>query len=93
MTDGTAKDFSVGVIVSVASAVGVWEHISSSSGIRQTERGTRSGDRYLGEAGAGLNVGPLGFQVAVKIAYNKLSDPRAHSFYTVPISLRGTLSF
>jgi hypothetical protein len=94
LTDGTAKDFSVGVIVSDRQrgwGLGAHSFFLAGFGKLNGERG--SGDRYLAEAGAGINVGPLGFQFAVKIAYNKLSDPRAHSFYTVPISLRGTVSF
>jgi hypothetical protein len=94
LRDGSAKDFSVGVIVSDRQrgwGLGAHSFFLGGFGKLNGERG--SGNRFLGEAGAGINVGPLGFQLGVKIAYNKLSDPRAHNFYTVPISLRGTISF
>ena len=94
LRDGSARDFSVGVIISDRQrgwGLGAHSFFLGGLGKLSGERG--SGDRYLGEAGAGINVGPIGFQFAIKLAYNKLEDPRAHSFYTVPISLRGTLSF
>jgi hypothetical protein len=93
LTDGSSKDFSVGVIISDRQrgwGLGAHSFFLAGFGKLSGERGP--GDRYLAEAGAGINVGPFGFQFAVKVAYNKLSDPRAHSFYTVPISFRGTIS-
>ena len=45
------------------------------------------------EVSGGISFGPIGFQVGVKIAQNRLKEPRSHSFYTVPMSLRGTVSF
>jgi hypothetical protein len=94
LRDGSSKDFGVGVIVSDRQrgwGLGAHSFFLAGFGRLSGERG--SGDRYFGEAGAGINVGPLGFQFAVKLAYNKLADPRTHRFFTVPIALRGTLSF
>ncbi len=94
LRDGHAKDFSIGVMISDRQrgwGLGAHSYFVGGFGRLSGERGP--GDRYLVEAGAGINVGPVGAQFAVKLAYNKLEDPRAHSFYTVPISLRGTLSF
>jgi hypothetical protein len=51
------------------------------------------GSRLFAEGGGGLSVGPLGVQLAVKFAWNKLEDPVEHRFLTIPITLRGTLSF
>ena len=53
----------------------------------------RDGTRVFAEGGGGLTVGPLGVQLAVKFAWNKLTEPVEHRFLTVPITLRGTLSF
>ena len=55
--------------------------------------GGREGTRMFAEGGGGLNVGPFGVQLAVKFAWNKLSDPVEHTFLTIPVTLRGTLSF
>jgi hypothetical protein len=51
------------------------------------------GSRMFAEGGGGLSVGPFGVQLAVKFAWNKLEEPVEHRFLTVPITLRGTLSF
>ena len=40
---------------------------------------------------AGL-VGPIGVELGVKFAWNKL-DPVEHRFLTIPITIRGTLTF
>jgi len=55
--------------------------------------GGREGTRVFAEGGGGLSVGPFGVQLAVKFAWNKLTEPVEHRFLTVPITLRGTLSF
>lgn len=51
------------------------------------------GTRLFAEGGGGLSVGPLGVQIAVKFAWNRLTEPVAHRFLTIPVTLRGTLSF
>jgi hypothetical protein len=55
--------------------------------------GDREGTRMFAEGGGGLSVGPFGVQLAVKFAWNRMSDPVEHRFLTIPITLRGTLSF
>jgi hypothetical protein len=55
--------------------------------------GGLEGSRVFAEGGGGLSVGPLGVQLAVKFAWNRLSEPVEHRLLTVPITLRGTLSF
>jgi hypothetical protein len=55
--------------------------------------GAREGSRTFAEGGGGLMVGPFGVQLAAKFAWNKLDDPVEHSFLTIPITLRGTVSF
>jgi hypothetical protein len=53
----------------------------------------REGSRIFAEGGGGLSVGPFGVQLAVKFAWNTVTEPVEHRFLTVPITLRGTLSF
>jgi hypothetical protein len=45
------------------------------------------------EGGGGLSSGPLGVEIAVKFAFNRMEKPVAHRFFTVPVVLRATLSF
>jgi hypothetical protein len=40
-----------------------------------------------------LSVGPFGVDLAVKFAWNTLDQPVRHKFLTIPISLRGSLTF
>ena len=51
------------------------------------------GKRYYAEGGGGIMFGPFGMQLAVKFAKNYLDNPRKHKFLTVPVTLRGTISF
>ena len=51
------------------------------------------GNRYFAEGGGGVSSGPLGVELAVKFAWNHLNDPVDHHFFTVPITLRATLTF
>jgi hypothetical protein len=53
----------------------------------------RGGTRTFAEGGGGLIVGPFGVQLAVKFAWNRLTEPVEHRFLTVPITLRATVSF
>jgi hypothetical protein len=40
-----------------------------------------------------LRSGPIGIDLSVKFAWNNLSEPVEHRFMTVPITIRGTVSF
>ena len=62
-------------------------------GVGRIRGGNRDGSRLFAEGGGGLTVGPLGVQLAVKFAWNTLNDPVDHKFLTIPVTLRGTLSF
>ncbi|MEX2663063.1 MAG: hypothetical protein WD227_14130 [Vicinamibacterales bacterium] len=62
-------------------------------GIGQLQSDQGEGTRMFAEGGGGLSVGPLGVQLAVKFAWNKRTEPVEHRFLTIPITLRGTLSF
>jgi hypothetical protein len=51
------------------------------------------GNRIFAEAGGGLASGPVGVDLSVKFGWNRLTTPVEHRFFTVPITLRGTLTF
>jgi hypothetical protein len=53
----------------------------------------REGTRTFAEGGGGLMVGPFGVQIAAKFAWNRLDEPVKHRFLTIPVTVRGTLSF
>ena len=94
LSDGRALDVGVGVVVTDRSAgwgLGSHTFVLAGAGRLSGERG--GGRRLFAEGGGGINVGPFGMQLAVKIGYNRLSDPIEHSFFTMPVTLRGTLSF
>jgi hypothetical protein len=94
LTDGRAFDAAVGVIVADRSAGwGLGSHAFVLGGIGKITSGLGDGRRYFAEGGGGLSVGPFGVELGVKFAMNKLSDPVSHKFLTVPITLRGTLTF
>ena len=51
------------------------------------------GSRLFAEGGGGLTSGPFGVDLAIKFGWNRLTTPTEHHFMTVPITLRGTLTF
>ena len=38
-------------------------------------------------------TGPFGVELSVKFAWNRLDEPVPHKFLTIPVSVRGTVSF
>lgn len=94
LTDGRTTDVGIGVFVNDRPrgwGLGAHSSIIAGYGKLKGERGP--GTRYFAEGGGGVSIGPFGVDLAVKFAYNKLDDPRPHAFYTVPICVRGTLTF
>lgn len=94
LADGRAYDFGFGVYLGDRPrgwSLGAHSFLIAGIGKLSGERG--DGRRYFVESGGGVSVGPLGLQVSVKLAHNRLKDPRPHTFFTVPIALRGTVSF
>jgi hypothetical protein len=95
LTGATAYDVGAGIYVADRSAgwgLGSQAFVVGGLG-RIKADGDIEGSRLFAEGGGGLIVGPFGVQLAVKFAWNKLDDPVEHRFLTVPITLRGTLSF
>ena len=95
LTGARAYDFGVGIFVADRSpgfGIGAQAFVIGGVG-RITADGARDGSRLFAEGGGGLMVGPVGVQLAAKFAWNKLNDPVKHRFLTIPITLRGTVSF
>jgi hypothetical protein len=91
-----ARAYDVGAAVVVADRSRGWGLGSQAfvgGGMGRIKSDTRTGDRVFAEGGGGLSSGPFGVELSVKFAWNHLTDPVDHHFITVPVTLRGTLSF
>jgi hypothetical protein len=91
-----ARAYDVGAVVHVADrntgwALGTYAFIGGGAGRIRSALG--DGDRYFGEAGGGFNFGLLGAELSVKMAMNRMEQPVEHRFWTLPVTLRGTLTF
>jgi hypothetical protein len=94
LTDARAFDASVGVYVADRSAGwGLGSHAFVLGGLGKITGAPGGGRRYFAEGGGGLSSGPFGVDLSVKFAWNRLDEPVDHRFLTVPITLRGTLTF
>jgi hypothetical protein len=94
LTDARAYDASVGLYVSDrAPGWGLGSHAFVAGGAGLVRAGLGDGQRLFAEAGGGLTVGPIGVQLAIKVAVNRLADPVEHRFLTVPVGLRASVSF
>jgi hypothetical protein len=93
-TDAHAYDVGVGLFVADRSAgwgLGSRAFVLAGGGRIRSSIG--DGTRVFAEGGGGLSSGPFGVELSVKFAWNRLEEPVAHRFLTIPIALRGTLSF
>jgi len=94
LTGARAYDAGVGLFVADRSAGwGLGSQAFIVGGVGRIRSDQSDGSRLFAEGGGGLLVGPFGLQLAVKFAWNKLDDPVSHKFLTVPVTVRGTLSF
>jgi hypothetical protein len=94
LTGGRAYDIGAGIYVSDRSpGWGLGSQAFVVAGIGRIRSDSSDGSRLFAEGGGGLSVGPFGVQLAVKFAWNRLTEPVEHRFLTVPVTLRGTLSF
>jgi len=94
LVDAKAYDAGVGVIVADRSpGWGLGSHAYVIGGVGRLDSAHGSGSRVFGEGGGGLSIGPIGVEIAMKFAYNKLKSPIDHSFYTVPVTVRATIGF
>lgn len=91
-----AKAYDVGAGLFIADRSAGWGLGSLAfvvGGVGKIDAEGRGGSRVFAEGGGGLTVGPFGAQLAVKFAWNKINEPVEHRFLTIPITLRGTISF
>ena len=94
LTDAHAYDVGVGLFVADRSAGwGLGSRAFVIAGGGRIRSGLGDGTRVFAEGGGGLSSGPFGVELSVKFAWNRLDEPVVHRFLTVPIVLRGTLSF
>ncbi len=94
LTGGRALDAGIGVEVSDRSpGWGLGSHTFVIGGLGRAQTDQMDGSRYFIEGGGGLTSGPFGVDVSIKFAVNRFTAPVSHRINTVPISLRGTLSF
>ena len=94
LTDSRSFDASVGVYVADRSAGwGLGSHAFVLGGLGKISGNPGGGGRYFAEGGGGLSSGPFGVDLSVKFAWNRLHEPMEHRFFTVPVTVRGTLTF
>jgi hypothetical protein len=92
--DARAYDIGAGLYIADRSpGWGLGSQAFVVGGVGRIKSDGQEGSRMFAEGGGGLTVGPFGVQLAVKFAWNTLNEPVEHRFLTVPITLRGTLSF
>jgi hypothetical protein len=94
LTGGRAYDFGAAVYVADRSpGWGLGSHAFVGGGAGRITSELSNGDRYFAEGGGGLSSGPLGVELSVKMAWNHFDEPVDHHFLTIPVTLRGTISF
>jgi hypothetical protein len=92
----SARAYDLGAAVYVADHSPGWglgSHAFVGGGAGRIRSELSDGNRYFAEGGGGLNSGPLGVELALKFAWNHLTEPTDHYFLTVPITIRATLTF
>jgi hypothetical protein len=94
LTNARALDAAIGLYMADRSpGWGLGSHAFVAGGIGRISSDLGDGSRYFAEGGGGLSVGPIGVELAVKFAWNRLEQPLEHRFLTVPVTVRGTLTF
>ena len=93
-TGAHAYDFGAALYVADhAPGWGLGSHAFVGGGVGRIRSDAGDGRRVFAEGGGGLNSGPVGVDLLVKFGWNRLTSPVEHHFFTVPITLRGTLTF
>ncbi len=91
-----AHAYDAGAAIYVADHAPGWglgSHAFVGGGVGRIRSDLSDGNRIFGEAGGGLTSGPIGVDLSLKFGWNRLTSPVEHRFFTVPITLRGTLTF
>ena len=94
LTNARAYDAGLGLVAADRSpgwGVGSQAFVLGGAGTIRSDLG--DGTRLFAEAGGGIMSGPLGVEISIKFAWNTLDEPVTHRFLTIPITLRGTVSF
>lgn len=93
-TGARAYDLGAGIYVADRSpGWGLGSQAFVIGGVGRIRSDGGDGTRLFAEGGGGLSVGPFGVQLAVKFAWNRMTEPVEHRFLTIPLTLRGTVSF
>jgi hypothetical protein len=93
-TGAHAYDFGAALFVADhAPGWGLGSHAFVGGGVGRIRSDLSDGHRVFAEGGGGLTSGPVGVDLSVKFGWNRLTTPVEHRFFTVPITLRGTLTF
>jgi hypothetical protein len=94
LTGATAYDVGVGLYVADrAPGWGLGGYAFAIGGIGRIRSDLGDGRRYFAEGGGGVQTGPIGFEISAKFGWNRMTEPVEHTFLTVPINMRATLSF
>ena len=94
LTGAHAYDFGAALYVADhAPGWGLGSHAFVGGGVGRIRSDLSDGSRVFAEGGGGLTSGPVGVDLSVKFGWNRLMSPVEHRFFTVPITLRGTLTF
>jgi hypothetical protein len=94
LADARAYDVGAGLFMAdLSPGWGLGSHAFVIGGVGRVRSDLSDGSRYFAEGGGGINSGPIGVELSVKFAWNMLDEPVRHKFLTVPITLRGTLTF
>lgn len=94
LTGARSTDFGAAIHVADRSAGwGLGSFAFVGGGIGRITSDLGDGGRSFAEAGGGLTAGPLGVELSVKFAWNRLELPVEHRFLTIPIAVRGTVTF
>lgn len=91
-----ARAFDVGAAIHVpdrAPGIGLGSYAFLGGGAGRIRSDLGDGNRLFAEGGGGVALGPIGVEVSVKFALNRLNVPVDHRFWTVPVSVRGTVTF
>ena len=94
LTDARAYDVGAGLFVADRSAGwGLGSRAFMLGGIGRIRSDLGDGTRIFAEGGGGLSSGPFGVELRSSSPGTAVDEPVDHRFLTIPITVRGTVSF
>ena len=94
LTSAHAYDVGAGLVLAdLSQGWGLGSRAFLLGGVGRIAAEERDGRRYFAEGGGGLSSGPFGVELSIKVAWNRFTDPVPHAITTIPVSVRGTLTF